>query len=801
MAPLHDAANDGSLTNLDQFRSATPRFDIDEPDSKGRTALAYAAWKGHVRTVKLLVDGGANVNKLNDKQRSALWYASLSDSSVTKQRRLEVVEYLLRFGADPAQKAHDESTALTRLIEHREPTVIKLVTQYCDKMEATQASSSRVENLAKATKDQAVMQALDPRLVTVATRDELVTELVTFILKSIGFMNKTLSGMIRTVFGIKGTRKATLKCAQKTSKSSGSTTADTAPKTNKSEAFANRIFTGEINMSPSLGEPDLIDTLAVGKDEEEEEEGDDDDVPPVVPVSEISDLTTPEEFQASMTKYIDETGLSDFFPEGNDFLQIVAGKAAELKKDPNNKLKKSEDVENCTKLALYQPVFFCGDQIELVRRVSRISTCLVPDGCGTGLQFINDRRGLDKNLTAEQVGDIMTTVKPRGNTKIGTHLEQKILKPLVYDVIKEGKKLTRPILVSCITDGCATGEPSDKFKEAILNCVQFLRENGYPQTAIRFQISQIGNDAGAESFLRELRDDPLLKNILFCTTHVMSAFSGCPSTSFTSFKNLFSAVDNSTSDILVVTNVSPKVFEEIYSARDAAGRKFRLSLYTAKSRMLIVKFPTGFQETAHRHLDLSTASKMDRMGLLESWALLGGTTYREISNEMLISSGEGDSVCRPRSARPSKRGWPTLVIECGYSQTVSSLRAKAHWWFQTSNFDVKIVLLLKLNETSESILIEKWKTPQPPVRRGATMTRIAAVMQPQCVHTISIARNPDRFSNNRYSVYSGPLRLEFKDLFLREPTSGSAEGDVVIGDGELQLIAFMTWEPEAEVLT
>jgi hypothetical protein len=177
------------------------------------------------------------------------------------------------------------------------------------------------------------------------------------------------------------------------------------------------------------------------------------------------------------------------------------------------------------------------DQVELVRRVARISTLLVPDGCGTGLQFINKRHTLDDNLKAEQVEEIMRSFEPRGNTKIGINLERKILNPLIYDVIDSGKKLERPILISCITDGCASGEPSTEFRDAIVRCVGYLKEKDYPPTgrlafnqsltrppmltatiAVRFQISQIGNDRGAESFLNQLRDDPLLKDVLFCTT-------------------------------------------------------------------------------------------------------------------------------------------------------------------------------------------------------------------------------------------------------------------------------------------
>jgi hypothetical protein len=285
----------------------------------------------------------------------------------------------------------------------------------------------------------------------------------------------------------------------------------------------------------------------------------------------------------------------------------------------------------------------------------------------------------------------------------------------------------------------------------------------------------------------------------------MSVLLGFPSTTFTSIKDLFSDVENSEDDVLFFTSISPATMEEIFSARDESFREFGVSLYSAKSRMLVIKTPPSRpHEAAHRQMDFSIWSQIGGMGLRWHWVPEGGATYRKMSNNtcMLLTAGEGDSASRPRLTRPSKGSWPTLVIECGYSQTMAALREKAYWWFEESNYQVKIVLLISLHGANESMIIEKWKTPDPPARDGATLTRIAARQQPENVKTITIGRNPnisnthpDWLSNNRYSVFSGPLRLEFKDLFLREPAAGTMEGDIVIEDRELQLIAFMTWQP------
>lgn len=52
--------------------------------------------------------------------------------------------------------------------------------------------------------------------------------------------------------------------------------------------------------------------------------------------------------------------LSSFFAPGNDFFQKVAEKAVELKDDPKNHLKAPDQISDLTRLALYQPILYCG---------------------------------------------------------------------------------------------------------------------------------------------------------------------------------------------------------------------------------------------------------------------------------------------------------------------------------------------------------------------------------------------------------------------------------------------------------
>ncbi|PTB42249.1 hypothetical protein M441DRAFT_57030 [Trichoderma asperellum CBS 433.97] len=248
------------------------------------------------------------------------------------------------------------------------------------------------------------------------------------------------------------------------------------------------------------------------------------------PISKKLRFNTPQDIQEDMNNHIEKIGLDSIFPKESPYTRILADNAMKLQDSKENLLNRVDDIRCITILNLYQPVLYCDDstsmrantrvedQKEMVRRVTRISTSIVPPGYGTSLQFINFVRDVhDDKLSQKEVEAIMNSVKPSGHTKIGTNLKEKILKPLVYDVIKSNRKLERPILVSCITDGCPSDESVDTFRKEILKCTRFLQENGYPSSTLRFQISQIGNSSRADKFLKKLSRDKELEEVLFCT--------------------------------------------------------------------------------------------------------------------------------------------------------------------------------------------------------------------------------------------------------------------------------------------
>jgi hypothetical protein len=265
---------------------------------------------------------------------------------------------------------------------------------------------------------------------------------------------------------------------------------------------------------------------------------------------------------------------------------------------------------------------------------------------------------------------------------------------------------------------------------------------------------------------------------------------------FTSVARLLHLLESSTDvESISVNGVSVEGFLAIDESRQAKGRKYRF-FYDGQTKLLIITFPTLLHEVMHRWLDDRVLRKVGELGLADDLRSVGAATYQSLSGGTLQASLEGDS-CRAPSSRIAGRRWPVLVIEAGYSQTMTELRSKARTWFRASDFDVKIVILVKMAIRDGVIVLEKWKSTQAggEDRPGMRMTRARSRRVPECVHTIHISRSDlaseGPASPESYRVARGALILEFKELFLR--SANGEEGDIIITEEELQLFASQVW--------
>jgi uncharacterized protein YegL len=247
---------------------------------------------------------------------------------------------------------------------------------------------------------------------------------------------------------------------------------------------------------------------------------------------------TIEEFQTYLNTEVKQGKFGKFFSPNDPFLATLAEKAYALKEDPTTDLGKPENIRRLTQLSLYHPVIYCDDSnsmtlenrygylIELVTRIARIATRIVPDDmAGVDLRFINNN--LTSTLRANEILQVMRGIKTSPGTNIGTNLRKRILKPLVYDIIDRprifSKPFKRPLLVCIITDGCPRPESPNILRDEIITCKKKLEAKGYDPTSVMFCINQVGTDQSAERFLDALRNEKEIEEVIYCTVGHLGA--------------------------------------------------------------------------------------------------------------------------------------------------------------------------------------------------------------------------------------------------------------------------------------
>lgn len=217
-------------------------------------------------------------------------------------------------------------------------------------------------------------------------------------------------------------------------------------------------------------------------------------------------------------------------------------------------------------------------QVELVKRISAITTRAVPNNRGCHLRFINKDTPTYNNLDKDQIANIMNKFPQNdGWTPIGTMLRQHVLDPLIYPELNSNT-IKRPWLVMILTDGYPTkenamegttpglkdenqNEDPDRLRKEIRKLGKELEKRDYRQdgkpsfpaplfpgwgleevlelvrlmtcphyVVVRFSISQIGkkisytdDEEKVKLFLDGLESDPDIYDVLYRTAEIMDA--------------------------------------------------------------------------------------------------------------------------------------------------------------------------------------------------------------------------------------------------------------------------------------
>ena len=232
---------------------------------------------------------------------------------------------------------------------------------------------------------------------------------------------------------------------------------------------------------------------------------------------------------------------------------------------------------------------------------------------------------------------------------------------------------------------------------------------------------------------------------------------------------------------LIFVPVTQDQLAEIERIRHTHHKGVRFHYFNREETLIVKIFAGPFQAVAGIGFGRLLDVKIAGMGLLNDICRMDATTY-----EGNGSQKEADIAWKPCSSRPLGTDWPTVLIECGVSQSQERLEVDANWWFENSGGQVKIVFLISFSGEKKEIHFQQWEfvtVPDSHVSLGRpTATRTA----PTIMREFDLAAGvPNKKS----------LMLNFERIFLRKPAQGEGqhERDISFTQQELELYANHVW--------
>ncbi|RPB00003.1 hypothetical protein L873DRAFT_1805781 [Choiromyces venosus 120613-1] len=247
-------------------------------------------------------------------------------------------------------------------------------------------------------------------------------------------------------------------------------------------------------------------------------------------------LILPEDYLTHSLQVSKKKDLGVFFNGSQRWLKRLSRRLSETGQQVCDNMQVSYDhLSDLNKVALYDTVILCDDsgsmkldgRYEMMRKailtISDVCTAFRDEGIS--VKFLNFKGDKDYNEIHDKkkLDEIIMGINPKGGTRLGTVLRNKIVEPLIIQKARE-KKLVRPVLITIITDGQPAGEDRGELKRTILNCKNELKrlpgpgnEEFYGDSSVAFQISLVGNSDQAKSYIKELEEDPEVGDLVYCT--------------------------------------------------------------------------------------------------------------------------------------------------------------------------------------------------------------------------------------------------------------------------------------------
>lgn len=295
-----------------------------------------------------------------------------------------------------------------------------------------------------------------------------------------------------------------------------------------------------------------------------------------------------------------------------------------------------------------------------------------------------------------------------------------------------------------------------------------------------FQVSQLLFPSLHRFCLLKMSDsvDPTVHPTTFqnaCILHAPS-FEGLAE-QIELIKEQFDLQSTLASQYLLVINIPQPLFSKLENQPNLF-KNVRATLFQTRSQVLY-KIVGGVQHNqmiALFHEGLY--NKLRDMGLS---SFTGDFLFRNAARTRgLIDTKEPDLWFGPNNVHVNGggRGFPSLVLEVGVSESTPQLQNDARWWYANSNGQTRLVMLIHANGNSSSawaVDVEVWTEVLDPSSH-ITCNRPATSLE--CTQRA-------RFENG--VVTGAPLTLDF-EMLMRRPPANPLEGNVVLDAGWIRTV-------------
>ncbi|KAL4895672.1 hypothetical protein BDV59DRAFT_172930 [Aspergillus ambiguus] len=204
---------------------------------------------------------------------------------------------------------------------------------------------------------------------------------------------------------------------------------------------------------------------------------------------------------------------------------------------------------------------------------------------------------------------------------------------------------------------------------------------------------------------------------------------------------------------------------------------------------LIKVIPSAAHESLLNDFSSKVATELQNMGI--NWPdrrWIGTTTYKPGNK-----GKAADQAFTPPSRRVTQgqtRGWPTLVVEVGVSDSMPKLRSNAKFWLNNSNGQTRFIILISVKRAR--VTFEKWmlmppNAPNPAPHAYIDTLRSRPIHNPPLVNQPAV--NQQLYSAQEVVVSptgmtGAPMVLPFRALYDRAPRPN--ESNIVITDRDFR---------------